>query len=637
MPLSLKIGFLTQKMNLRDSDYYEKKMVQKPVWNHAMRVNHQNSARLTPPHSKKHVVLTAVLTRSRLVPLNATRPVTTAVPQTNVKHQRPAKHVVNKPHSPIRRPINHIRAPKNSNFHQKFTTFKTKKVNVVHETKGNWGNPQQALKDKCVIDSGCSRNMTGNISYLSDFEEINREYVAFGGNPKGGKITGKGKIKTGNLDFDDVYFVKELKFNLFSVLQMVPRENNMYNVDLKNIIPSRDLTCLFAKATLYESNYWLKRLGHINFKTMNKLLKGNLVRGLPSKVFENNHRCVACKKGKQHRAFCKSKHVSSVSQPLQRMKGIKREFSFAITPQQNGVVERKNRTLIEAARTMLADLLLPIPFWAEAVNTACYVSNRVLVTKPHNKTPYELLLGRTPSIGFMRPFGCPITILNTLDPLGKFDKKADEGFLWSGPKWLFDIDTLTQSINYQPVVTGNQPNHTICIQENLNADVDVAFDAKENESEVHVSLSSSDKKKKHDEKAKREAKGKSPVDLSNLIPTTRVHKDHPITQIIGDLSSAPQTRSMKRMVKEQDGKLASIPIDTKKPLLKDPDVKWIFRYLKGKPYLGFWYPKDSPFNLVAYPDSDYTVASLDRKSTTGDVSVKLILLVQKLNTASYYC
>nr|GFB71796.1 ribonuclease H-like domain-containing protein [Tanacetum cinerariifolium] len=144
------------------------------------------------------------------------------------------------------------------------------------------GNPQQALKYKGVIDSGCSRHMTGNISFLSDFEEINRGYVTFGENPKGGKISGKCKIKIGKLDFDDVYFVKELKFNLFSVLQMcdkknnvlftdtecvvlssdyklpdenhvllrIPRENNMYNVDLKNIVPSGGLTCLFAKATL---------------------------------------------------------------------------------------------------------------------------------------------------------------------------------------------------------------------------------------------------------------------------------------------------------------------------------------------------------------------------------------------------
>ncbi|GJY63674.1 putative ribonuclease H-like domain-containing protein [Tanacetum coccineum] len=131
-------------------------------------------------------------------------------------------------------------------------------------------------------------------------------------------------------------------------------------------------------------------------------------------------------------------------------KGIKREFSVARTPQQNGVAERKNRTLIEAARIMLADSKLPTTFWAEAVNTACYVQNRVLVTKPHNKTLYELFLGRKPALGFMRPFGCLVTILNTIDHLGKFDEIR--------PNWLFDIDALTKSMNYKSVVARNQSN-----------------------------------------------------------------------------------------------------------------------------------------------------------------------------------
>nr|GEW74945.1 ribonuclease H-like domain-containing protein [Tanacetum cinerariifolium] len=329
-----KACFVCQSVNyfIKDCDYYEQKMVQKPVWNHAMRVNYHNSARMTNPHFKRHVVPIAVLTRSRLVPLNDDRHVPTTVPQTHVKHQRPVNHVLNKVHSPIRRPINHRPSRKNSNLHQKVTTVKDKQVSVVQGAKGNWiqvshgsgpqktltflfnvrGNPQQALKDKGVIDSGCLRHMSGNISNLSDFEEINRGYVAFGGNPKGGKITGKCKIKTGKLDFDDVYFVKDLKFNLFNVSQMcdkknsvlftdtecvilssdfklpdenhvlhrVPRDNNMYNVDLNNIVPSGDLTCLFEKATLDESNLWQRRLGHTNFKTINKLVEGNLVRGL---------------------------------------------------------------------------------------------------------------------------------------------------------------------------------------------------------------------------------------------------------------------------------------------------------------------------------------------------------------------
>ncbi|GKC44697.1 putative RNA-directed DNA polymerase [Tanacetum coccineum] len=136
---------------------------------------------------------------------------------------------------------------------------------------------------------------------------------------------------------------------------------------------------------------------------------------------------------------------------------------------------------------MLADSLLPIQFWAEAVNTACYVLNRVLVTKPQMKTPYEILMGRSPNISFMRPFGCSLTILNTLDQLGKFDGKSDEGYLLGystsskgfrvynrvtrkvqeclhvdflenqenqkgkGPDWMFDLDLLTPSMNYIPV------------------------------------------------------------------------------------------------------------------------------------------------------------------------------------------
>ncbi|GJS66216.1 retrovirus-related pol polyprotein from transposon TNT 1-94 [Tanacetum coccineum] len=111
-----------------------------------------------------------------------------------------------------------------------------------------------------------------------------------------------------------------------------------------------------------------------------------------------------------------------------REKGIRREYSVARTPQQNGIAERRNRTLIEAARTMLSDSKLPTTFWAKAVSTACYVQNRVLVFKPHNKTPYELFRGLKPALKFMRPFGCHVTILNTLDNLGKFDGKSDEGF-----------------------------------------------------------------------------------------------------------------------------------------------------------------------------------------------------------------
>nr|GEX01731.1 hypothetical protein [Tanacetum cinerariifolium] len=296
------------------------------------------------------------------------------------------------------------------------------------------------------------------MSYLSDFEEINGGYVAFGVNPKGGKISGKGKIRTGKLDFNDVYFVKELKFNIFCVSQMCDKKNNVLFTDTECIVLSPEFK-------LPDENQVLLRVTR-----------------------ENNMYNV----------------------------------------------DLKNIVLVS-------------------------------VTKPQNKTPYELLHGRTPSIGFMRPFGYPVTILNTLDPLGKFDGKVDEGFL----------------VGYS------------------NTDDDAAFevkkpkfDGKKPESEVYVFPSSSALTKKHDDKTKREAKSKSLVELStryrnltleditysddeenggveadftNLettikvspIPITRVYKDHLVTQIIGDLSLATQTRSMTRVVKDQ-GRLAKI-------------------------------------------------------------------------------
>nr|GEW61370.1 putative ribonuclease H-like domain-containing protein [Tanacetum cinerariifolium] len=367
---------------------------------------------------------------------------------------------------------------------------------------------------------------------------------------KGGKITCKGKLKTGKLDFDDVYFVKELKFNLFNVSQMydkknsvlftdtecvvlsfdfklpdenhvllrVPRENNMYNVELKNVAPSGDLTCLFAKATLDESNLWESNI--------EALVSPNL------SVLSANH--------------YKGKFDGKVDEGFL--------VGYSVTSKAFRVFNSRTRIVQET---------LHINFLKNQPNVA-----------------------------------------------------------GSGPTWLFDIDTLTQSMNYQSV----------------NTDVDVAIDVKNNENEVHVSPSSSDKLKKHNENSKREAKGKSHVDLSievrdlrdelkefsvnstnrvtaasvpvtavgthfeiggkssfvnpsqhpddpdmhaledivysndeedvgaetdfsNLetnisvspILTTRVHKDHTVSQIIGELIIAPRTRSMARMVKEQGG------------------------------------------------------------------------------------
>nr|GEX61815.1 hypothetical protein [Tanacetum cinerariifolium] len=450
----------------KDCDYHAKKMAQPTTRNHAHRV----------------------LTQSKPVYITVVRPVSADVPQIKTSTSPPR--------------VTAVKAPV--------------------------GNPQHALKDKGVIDIGCSSVLFTDTECLvlsPDFKLPDESQV----------------------------------------LLRVPRENNMYNVNLKNIVPSVDLTFLFAKATIDESNLWHRRLRHINFKNMNKLVKGNLVRGLPTKVFENDNTCVACKKGKQHRASCKTKPANSVDQPLYRLHmdlfgptfvkslnkksycpvitdDYSREFSVPRTPQQNSIAERKNMILIEAARTILADLLLPIPFWAEAVNTACYVQNRVLVTKPHNKTHYDLLHGRPPTIGFMSPFGCPVTILNTLDSLGKFDRKVHEIFLvgYSVSSKAFRVFNSRTRIVQETLHVNfleNMPNVAEKAEEEIeqqyvfypmwssiftnpqNNDEDAAvvekepkFEAKKPESEVIVSPSSSAQSRKQHDITKKEAKGKSLVE-----------------------------------------------------------------------------------------------------------------------------
>ncbi|GJR62058.1 ribonuclease H-like domain-containing protein [Tanacetum coccineum] len=329
-------------------------MENRPVWNNVQRVNYQNQ-----------FVPTAILTRICRIPVNTAR-------ASSTNNVNTARHNFNS---------------------QAVPTNAARKVQTVKPIVNN-DYPQRALKNKRIVDSGCSRHMTGNKAYLAEYLDYNGGPVAFGGSK--GYITGKGKIKTGKLEFEDVCFMKELQhFNLFFMSQMydkknkvlftdieclvlsldcklpdenqvllrVPRQNNMYSFNLENIVPTGGLACLIAKATFDESNKWHRRLGHVNFKNLNKLVKGNLVRGLPLNIFQNDHTCVACQKGKQHNGICrqiKFKNMDFIE--FCGSKEIKREYSNARTPQQNGVAERMNMTLIEAAKTMLADSFLPNTF-----------------------------------------------------------------------------------------------------------------------------------------------------------------------------------------------------------------------------------------------------------------------------------
>ncbi|GJS08640.1 putative ribonuclease H-like domain-containing protein [Tanacetum coccineum] len=496
------------------------------------------------------MVLKAVLMRSGLVSLTTARPVNIVQLRTTVNSAKPMTNVFNKAHSTFRRPINNKIATKNNNFNQRVNTVKGKNVNtarpkaVLNVAKGNQGNPQQDLDKKGVIDSGCSRHMTGNMSYLTDIEEIDGGYVAFGGNPKGGKITGRGIIKTGNLDFENVYFVRELKFNLFSVSQMcdkknsvlfndtecivlspnfkltdesyvllqVSRKNHMYSVDLKNIVPKGGLTCLFAKAASDESKLWHRRLGHINFKTINKLVKGNLVRGkFDSKADEGFF------------------------------------VGYSINSKAFKVFNSRTRIVEENLHVQFSE--------------------------------------NTPNIA------------------------------GSGPNWLFDIDALTKSVNYKPVVAGNQSNGNVgtkacddagddgkkvnenpredskCIdqkkEDNVNStnNVNVASINKVNvvgaKTSIELLIDPDMSKLEDIVYSDNDEDVGTEVEMTNLdasmpvspIPATRVHKDHPVEQIIEDLNLTPQTRRMTKNLEER------VDLPNRKRAI---GTKWVFENKKDE-------------------------------------------------------
>nr|GEX87784.1 ribonuclease H-like domain-containing protein [Tanacetum cinerariifolium] len=378
-------------------------MESRPVWINVQIINYQN--KFAP---------TTIFTRFGRIPVSAAKPKAAASTSAAT-------------------PVNTARLIQSVNFSKsRISVVKGHGVTAVKTLV----HPQQALNNKGIVNSGCSRHITGNKAYLADYQEINDGgFVAFS--------SSKGKI--------------------------------------------------IGKASIDKSNLWHRRLGHVNFKTMNKLVKGNLVRGLPSKIFENDHTCVAFQKGKQHKATCKAKLMSSISQPLQML------YMDLFGPTSVMSINHKKYCLV-----VTDDF------------------SRALVKKSHNKTPYELLNGRTPRLDFMRPFGCPITILNTLDPLGKFEGKADEGFLvgysvtskafrvfntktrkdkenlhvrflenkpnvaGTGPNWLFDTDSLINSMNYIPVSAENQTDKNVGPQDtNGNAGTQDNVDAGKEVSDQH--------------------------------------------------------------------------------------------------------------------------------------------------------
>nr|GEX64367.1 putative ribonuclease H-like domain-containing protein [Tanacetum cinerariifolium] len=267
---------------------------------------------------------------------------------------------------------------------------------------------------------GCSKHMTGNLKLLINFVWKFMGTVCFG-NDHVAAIMAFGDLQWGNILITRVYFVKGLGHNLFSVgqfcdsdLEVAFRRNacfvrNLEGVDLLKGDHSTNLytinlhkmafvspICLMARASSTKSWLWHQRLSHLNFDTINDLVKNDLVSGLPKFKYHKEHLCPS---------------LSSVR-----------------TPQQNGVMERRNRTLLEVSRTMLIFSRASLFLWAEVIATACFTQNRSIIHHRFNKTPYELINGRKPDISFLHVFEALCYPKNDREDIGKLGAKGDIGF-----------------------------------------------------------------------------------------------------------------------------------------------------------------------------------------------------------------
>ncbi|GJW06666.1 reverse transcriptase domain-containing protein [Tanacetum coccineum] len=452
------------------------------------------------------------------------------------------------------------------------------------------------------------------------------------------------------------------------VLLKVPRKNNMYSVDLKNIIPKGGLTCLFAKATSDESKLWHRRLGHINFKTMNKLVKGNLVRGLPSKLFENDQTCVACQKGKQHRA---SDNEKKVTEEPGKEGG---DSNNDQEKEDDNVNNTNNVNLLAQMKNKKDERGIVI------MNKARLVAQGYTQEEGINYDEVFALVARIEAIRlFLAYASFKEFMVYQMDIKSAFlyVKKALYGLHQALRAWYETLSTYLLDNRFQrgkidkTLFIRKDKGDILLVQVYVD---DIIFGS------TKKSLCIEFEKMMH-KKFQMSSIGELTFFLGLQVKQKEdgifISQDKYVTEILKKFCFT-------------DVKTASTHMETQKPLLKDEDgeevdvhlyrsmifslmyltssihdimfvvyayaryqvnpkvshlhvVKRIFRYLKGQPKLGIWYLKDSPFDLVAYTDSDYTGASLDRKSTTGvnagDSKLMLLginlLLLGKVNAARH--
>ncbi|XP_063941275.1 uncharacterized protein LOC135149479 [Daucus carota subsp. sativus] len=470
----------------------------------------------------------------------------------------------------------------------------------------NSSKPKGIRKNLGYLDSGCSRHMTGDSTLLSKFEERVGPSITFGDDSKGFTL-GYGIISKGNVIIDNVALVKGLKHNLLSISQLCDRghqvwfsteacvisdkkdnkvvltgnrKGNVYTADF-NSTSADSLTCLFSKASLDDSWLWHKKLSHLNFKAMNDLVRKDLVRGLPKLEFSKNASEIIInhikivdnidpgRKVSRIRSDSGTEFKNSVMKSFYEDKGIHHEFSAARTPQQNGVVERKNRTLIEAARTMLEESKLPTYFWAEAVKTACYTQNISLINQAQGMTPYQLFKGKKPTLNFLHVFGCKCFVLRNqayrvynlrLNIVMEsvhvmFDDKKIQGFDDEGFHDVFqfenesegiielesDDDECVENINsgvIHPSIGNNLPNTRTTVD--TTQSTSMANDL----SNTSSSMASSSRSIHLGGASQNETDftNEASSSRSNLPPQRKWTRDHPFELIIGDAAAGVKTR-----------------------------------------------------------------------------------------------
>ncbi|KAH9704464.1 Integrase catalytic domain-containing protein [Citrus sinensis] len=413
-------------------------------------------------------------------------------------------------------------------------------------------------KNKWYLDSGCSRHMTGNYSWFSSFTKIeNGGDVSFGDNSKG-KIIGIGNV---DLFGPSRYASLSGKFYAFVIVDDYSRYT--WVLFLANKDDAIDAFRIFCKKVQNEKGYSI-----------------TCIRSDHGGEFENH----------AFENFCNDF-------------GIEHQFSSPRTPQQNGVVERKNRSIQEMARTMLNENSLPKYFWAEAVNTACYVLNRVLIRPNLNKTPYELWKDRKPNIGYFKVFGCKCFVLNTKDNLGKFDPKSDVGIFLgysnsSKAYRVYNKRTLVVEESMHVTFDESNPSSTEKVVVDDNAEEEQQEEASNgNQEDTPPGI----QEEHHEETNVEQNEGTS----QTLPKEWRYVSSHPKDVILGDPSRCVTTRSSLRNTCEHAAFISQI--EPKSLADAENDESWIMAMQEELNQ----FERNNVWELVPNPEHQSIIARLE--------------------------